>query len=138
MDFLLEERIVITEEWLLHGTGVSPFGNNLTIQEGVSAKDVFLSLNPGAILFEIENSAYEPFFFKGDLIGAELTDHHHISNMSMVLLEHKSMQKEIKKFVCTEEGLLCFFPILDQQLSKAITLKPSMKIYKIIWFKSYK
>jgi transcriptional regulator with XRE-family HTH domain len=131
-----EANIIITEEWLINGRGVSPFDSITAHTEELKEESIFLLANPKAILFEIPDSSYEPFCFKGDLIGALLVETNRLLQKSIVLIEDKTAKREIRKVLMGSEGLICFLPVGISNSSEVLAYKPSMKIYKIIWFKS--
>ena len=136
IDGLAKENIVITEEWLLNGRGVSPFDSTPAYVEESNEESFFLLANPKAILFEVPDNSYEPLYSAGDLIGALLVGPTSLTNMSITLVEHRDSKREIRKLIAGNDGLIFFLPVGTSNLAKAIDYKPSLKVYKIIWFKS--
>lgn len=134
---LAKEKIVVTEEWLLNGGGSSPFGDLPAYDDDAKEEALFLLTHPKAIIFEVPDNSYEPFYFMGDLIGALLVELESLPHMSFALVEDSKAKRSIKKIVASGEGVVCFLPVGLSDLSKAVTYKPSMKVYKIIWFKSH-
>lgn len=125
----------VTKEWLTNGEGLSPFGDkDLSVE--FSDKTIFFSCYQDAILFEVPDSSYEPLYYLGDLIGAIPANPMDLASMSLVVLEGKKRKREIKKLVLAKEGFLYVLPPTDSSFSEAVTYKPFMKVYKIIWFKS--
>ena len=134
---LAKENIFVTEEWLINGRGGSPFGEAPIPDLNSNEESFFLLANPKAILFEIPDNSYEPLYYPGDLIGALLVDPAILPHMSLALVEGRKNRMYIKKLVVSDKGLVCFLPVVPSNLAKAIDYKPSMKVYKIIWFKSH-
>lgn len=132
----VKANIILTKEWLINGRGDSPFGEGPTLDPNYNEEKQFLLANPKAILFKVPNNSYEPLYFAGDLIGALLIDPATLPHMSLALVECSKNRMYIKKLVVSDKGLICFLPIELPNLEKAMDYKPSMKIYKIVWFKS--
>lgn len=128
---LQKENIVVDKDWLLYGTGHSPFLGSLpTIDDTADLVD------KNTIVFEIADALYEPEFSKGDLVRGLLVDPEFIQDGSKVLVELKKSQKEIRKVVVGDEGLIGFLAVGRANFAKPLLYKPSMKVYKIVWFKS--
>lgn len=135
---LSSEKISISENWLTSGEGLSPFSPKYEFKTGMSEKDIFLSSNPGSIIFEIKDSEYEPFLEPGDILGAtqiqtQMAKSH---NISLIEINGKSIQ--IVKILVSEDEQLIFIPIKKSSPKKPIIYKSGIKIYKIIWFKAEK
>ncbi len=125
----------VTTEWLTNGEGPSPFQDKDSSLE-FSEKTIFFSMYQDAILFEIPDHSYEPLYYPGDLVGAVPANPRDLATMSLVILEGKKRNREIKKLVLAKEGFLYIVPPTDHSFSEIITYKPFMKVYKIIWFKA--
>ena len=130
--------IIISKEWLLHGDGASPFeqssGNFKST--GNDEWEDFLSLHANSILFEVSDNSYLPAYQLGDLLGAIETSWKNLGNMDVIILEGKDRRREIKRVLETKDKALFLTPVTSCCFSEAISYKPSMKVYKIIWFKS--
>ena len=128
----------ISKEWLLNGVGTSPFEQaSANFQfSGDGEGEAFLSLHANAILFEVFDDSYQPTYQLGDLLGAVQTSQKNLGNMDVVILEGKDRSREIKRILATKDNALFLTPVTSCCFSEAVAYKPSMKIYKIIWFKS--
>jgi len=131
-------EVPVSKDWLLTGEGISPFDRSLFNNTKISEKDIFLSLNPGAILFEIQDSSYEPLYYKGDIVGAFPIEAPSISSMSYTLIDIDSKRREIRKSIFTEDNQLILLPFHPESGKKAVVFEASMSTYKIIWFKGQK
>ena len=75
LNALAKEKIPCSAEWLLEGTGPSPFStpdvsNDSAAPSGVYAEqDCFLKNNPGALIQVVPNDQMSPYFTKGDYVG---------------------------------------------------------------------
>lgn len=131
LEALQKKNIVVDKDWLLYGTGYSPFlANSQKIDDVADCSD------KNTIVFEVSDELYDPEFSKGDLIKGLLIDPQSLQDGSKVLVELKKSKKEIRKVVVGSEGLICFLAVGRMNFTKPLTYKPSMKVYKIIWFKS--
>ena len=130
--------IKISKEWLLNGVGASPFEQSSTNFQftGDGEMETFLSLHANAILFEVSDDSYQPTYQFGDMLGAVQTNQKNLGNMDVVILEGKDRGREIKRILATKDNALFLTPVTSCCFSEAVAYKPSMKIYKIIWFKS--
>ena len=130
--------IKISKEWLLNGVGASPFEQSSANFQftGDGERETILSLHANAILFEVSDDLYQPTYQLGDMLGAVQTSQKNLGNMDVVILEGKDRGREIKRILATKDNALFLTPVTSCCFSEAISYKPSMKVYKIIWFKS--
>ncbi len=131
-------EIPISKEWLLDGSGISPFDKSILDNKKISEKDIFISLNPGAILLEIKDESYEPVYKKGDLVGGFPILSSQAVPMSYVLVDIDGGKTEIRQTIFTQENEIILLPIHLRKESQALIFKPTMQLYQIIWFKSQK
>lgn len=131
---LSKENIIVTEQWLLNGEGLSPF-REISDHHTGSKADSFLS-NPNAVLLVIPDNSYAPLYFSGDLIGGLLIQPEDLLQSSLILVEDHHGNKEVRKVLLGNENLIVFLPIETSNLIKSVTYKSSMKLYKIAWFKA--
>lgn len=131
-------EIPVSKEWLIDGSGISPFDKSILDNKKISEKDIFISLNPGAILLEIKDESYEPVYKKGDLVGGFPILPSQAVPMSYVLVDIDGKKTEIRQTILTQENDVILLPIHLEKEAQALIFKPTMQLYQIIWFKSQK
>lgn len=120
----------VTKEWLMNGTGSSPFGIDFQQISMISEKDIFILKNPGAIFFDIADNKFLPTFKKGDVIGAvpcPLPDH-----LDMVILQTTSKANPFAfyRVYKTPQEAKVLMPLHDPAGKALLYDKETMSLYR--------